>query len=188
MGRDIPRRRGGNGIPRSASIEAGITGRQGGGADIATSLRASAMEAVSSSTYNRSRPRVGLDLISVAEVAASLERFGDRYTRRVYTPEEVRYCRSASGAAASARFAARFAAKEAVVKALGPAREWTRWRDIEVRRHRSGRCTLVLHGQAAVLARRRGIRGFSLSLTHDGDHAAAIVLAWRHTQTRLREG
>lgn len=152
----------------------------GSTAGLAALLRASAGAAVSLRTGRRLRPTVGLDLISVTEVASSLDRFGERYVRRVYTDEETAYCRSASGAASAARFAVRFAAKEAAVKALEPDHEWTRWRDIEVRRHKSGRCTLVLHGHAATLARRRGIRSFALSMTHDRDHAAAIVLAWRH--------
>ena len=134
----------------------------------------------------RVRPYVGLDLISVAEVTAALDRFGDRYVHRVYTDHETAYCRLASGAAASARFAARFAAKEAAIKALQPEGAWTRWRDIEVRRHKSGRCTLTLRGEAASLARRRGIRHLALSMTHEGDHAAAIVLGWR--QTTILEG
>jgi holo-[acyl-carrier protein] synthase len=146
---------------------------------LAASLRLPASEVASPWARTRTGPRVGLDLISVAEVAASLHRFGSRYIRRVYTAGEARYCRAAAGAAASARFAARFAAKEAAVKALAPAHQWTRWRDIEVRRHRSGRCTLVLHGEAAALARRRGVGYLALSMTHDGGHAAAIVLAWR---------
>ncbi len=133
----------------------------------------------------RIRPCIGLDLISVAEVTAALDRFGERYVRRVYTDHETTYCRLASGAAASARFAVRFAAKEAAVKALQPEGAWTRWRDIEVRRHKSGRCTLTLRGEAASLARRRGIEHLALSMTHDGDHAAAIVLALRHTDAQL---
>ena len=50
---------------------------------------------------------------------------------------------------AAARLAVRFAAKEAAVKALQPDWQWTDWRAIEVRRHKSGRCALVLHREAA---------------------------------------
>ena len=104
---------------------------------------------------------VGLDVVSVAEVAAALDRFGDRYIRRIFTPPEASYCLAAAPSAAAARFAARFAAKEAAVKALQPDRHWSDWRAIEVRRHSSGRCTLVLRGAgrlACVPSRHSGPR------------------------------
>jgi holo-[acyl-carrier protein] synthase len=123
------------------------------------------------------RLSVGLDVVSVAEVSAALDRFGDRYVDRVFTAEEAAYCRA--GATKAERLAVRFAAKEAAVKALQPDWPWTDWRAIEVKRHKSGRCALVLHRDAAALASRRGIRTFALSMSHDGDCAAAIVVALR---------
>jgi holo-[acyl-carrier protein] synthase len=136
---------------------------------------------VTTSVYRRtgSRLYVGFDIVSVPEVAESLARFGDRYVHRIFTRREAHYCLAAAPAAAAARFAARFAAKEAAVKALQPESHWTDWRAIEVRRHKSGRCALVLRGAAALLASRRGIQDFALSMSHDGDRAAAIVVAFR---------
>jgi holo-[acyl-carrier protein] synthase len=128
-----------------------------------------------------------LDVVSIPEVAASLERFGDRYIRRVFTRREASFCRAAAPRAAAARFAARFAAKEAAVKALQPDGQWTDWRAIEVRRHKTGRCTLVLRGEAALLACRRGIQDLALSMSHDGDRAAAIVVALRALSSRRPE-
>jgi holo-[acyl-carrier protein] synthase len=124
----------------------------------------------------------------VAEVADALARFGDRYVRRVFTPHEAAYCRAAVGRATAARFAVRFAAKEAALKALQPARYWADWRAIEVRRHKSGRCALVLHGAAASLAARRGIQHLALSMSHDGDRAAAVVVALRASPFHHPEG
>jgi len=120
---------------------------------------------------------VGLDIVSVAEIAAAVDRLGDRYVDRVFTAEEAAYCRAR--ATTAEHLAVRFAAKEAVVKALQPKSKWTDWRAIEVKRHKSGRCELVLHRKAATLAARRGIRNFALSMTHDGDFAAAMVVASR---------
>jgi holo-[acyl-carrier protein] synthase len=120
---------------------------------------------------------VGVDVISVSEVSRSLERFGDRYVRRVFTTREAAYCRAAAGLAAAARFAVRFAAKEATVKALRPEVPWADWRAIEVRRHRSGWCEVILHREAATLAARRGIETLALSMSHDADQAAAVVVA-----------
>jgi holo-[acyl-carrier protein] synthase len=121
--------------------------------------------------------RVGIDIVSVAEVADSLSRFGDRFIRRLFTNREATYCRSACAPVAAARFAARLAAKEATVKALQPEHVWSDWRLIEVRRHRSGRCALRLHGEAAELAARSAIHLITLSMSHEGDHAAAVVIA-----------
>jgi holo-[acyl-carrier protein] synthase len=121
--------------------------------------------------------RVGVDLVRVKDVALSLERFGDRYVRRIFTSREAAYCRAAAGRAAAARFAVRFAAKEAALKALHPEKPLADWRAIEVRRHGSGRCELVLHGEAAALARRQGIEALALSMSHDGGRAAAFVVA-----------
>jgi holo-[acyl-carrier protein] synthase len=123
------------------------------------------------------RLSVGVDLVSVREVARSLERFGERYVRRIFTECEAAYCRAATGRAAAARLAVRFAAKEATLKVLHPETGWADWRAIEVRRHASGWCELVLHGEAAALARQRGIETLALSMSHDGGRAAAVVVA-----------
>jgi len=127
---------------------------------------------------------VGLDVVSVSEVSAALNRFGDRYVDRVFTTREAAYCRAS--AAIAERLAVRFAAKEAAVKALQPARRWTDWRAIEVTRDKSGRCGLVLHREAASLASRRGLRHLALSMSHDGDCAVAIVAAFRDSIQRAR--
>jgi holo-[acyl-carrier protein] synthase len=143
------------------------------------------------SVYRRGeqiRLSVGVDVVTVAEVAASLARFRERYVRRLFTAHEAEYCEAAVGVVSAARFAARFAAKEATLKALQPTHPWAQWRAIEVRRDRSGRCALVLHREAAALARRRGIHSLALSMSHDGDRAAAIVVALRARASGDRSG
>src|SRR5690349_2333641 len=76
---------------------------------------------------------VGLDLVDVREVAESVERFGERYLQRCYTPAEVAYAMSAGDRATSVRrLAARWAAKEATIKALGASERGISPRDIEV--------------------------------------------------------
>jgi len=129
--------------------------------------------------------RVGVDLCLVADVAESLCRFGDRYRQRVYTDGELEYC-SAKPALEAQRLAARFAAKEATVKVLRPSGWWPEWRTIDVRRHADGWCELHLAGAAATLAAERGIAALSVSLTHEGPFAAAVVVAQLH-RTRLSE-
>lgn len=125
---------------------------------------------------------IGIDVVSVATVAAALERFGERYVRRNFTADEATYCCAAARSLAASRLAARFAAKEATIKALQPEREVADWRQIEVRRTSSGACALLLHGEAASLAALRGFHHFALSLCHEGDLAIAIVIAMRGRQ------
>lgn len=130
---------------------------------------------------------VGVDVVSVNEVSRALERFGERYVTRVFTPGEAAYCRSATGRVAAERFAARFAAKEATLKALRPESMAIDWRSIEVRRHPSGWCEVVLHGEAAALAARQGIESLALSMSHAADCATAVVVAQGVAQNRNRE-
>ena len=134
---------------------------------------------------------VGVDLVEVKEVLGSIERFGDRYVRRLFTDDEIAYCRAhsaqshgdASGAAWEAmRFAARFAAKEATIKVLRTD-ERPDFRTIEVRRSRVGWCDVVLHGAAKELADAAGIDELSLSMSHEPGFATAVVVARR---SRLR--
>lgn len=122
------------------------------------------------------RVRVGVDLTTVDEVAASLVRFGDRYVGRVFTGSEEAYCKAAGGRGMASRFAARFAAKEATLKVLRPETVWIDWRSIEVRRHASGWCELALHGEAALLAERQGITSLALSMTHAAECVVAVVI------------
>ena len=131
---------------------------------------------------------VGIDVVTVAEVASALERYGDRYVLNAFTTQEAAYCRQAAGAAAAARFAVRFAAKEATVKTLHPRQRWIDWTAIEVKRARSGRCAIVLRRDAAALADRRGFDQFELSMSHDGDHAVAIVVALRRPRRKNQTG
>jgi holo-[acyl-carrier protein] synthase len=125
--------------------------------------------------------RVGIDLTSVDEVAASIARFGDRYVERMFTPHEQAFCRRGDGSEAPGHYrveslAARFAAKEAVLKVLRPLGPRPPWRDIEVYRTDGGWCELRLSGSAADLAAVAGIDQWSVSLTHHEALAAAVVV------------
>ncbi len=118
---------------------------------------------------------LGVDLVAVDEVARSLERFGERYLSRVYTPAEVAYCTS-GGRPPAAHLAARFAAKEATFKALRGGDTALDWRSIEIVRHADGSCTVKLHGEAQKMAEGRGVRTLDVSLSHDGEYAVAVVV------------
>jgi holo-[acyl-carrier protein] synthase len=115
--------------------------------------------------------KVGIDLVDVSRIAASIDAFGERFLRRVFTEGELAYAQAAPALTVE-RLAARFAAKEAAKKALDL--EGVGWRDLEVARSPSGACHLILHGAARVAA---GAMSFALSMSHEGDHATAVVIA-----------
>ena len=117
----------------------------------------------------------GIDIAEVPRIAASIERFGERFLHRVFTEGEIRYCESKANRVE--RYAARFAAKEAAMKAIGTG--WNHgvaWRDIEVRREPGRRPTLAFHRKAAEFAAKLGARHVALSLTHTAEHAIAQVI------------
>jgi holo-[acyl-carrier protein] synthase len=117
----------------------------------------------------------GIDLTEIPRIQQSLDRFGQRFLNRVYTPAEQAYCMRKRKAAES--LAARFAAKEAAAKALGTGiSHGVNWLEIEVVRAPSGRPSLRFHGRAAELASALGVAHASLSLTHTDTLAQASVI------------
>ena len=117
----------------------------------------------------------GIDIAEVDRIEQSIKRFGTRFTERIFTPAEIRYCESKANQAE--RYAARFAAKEAGMKAIGTG--WSRgvrWRDIEVQRLPGGRPTLVFHGKAGEFFAGLGANRAHLSLTHTRETAMAVVI------------
>jgi holo-[acyl-carrier protein] synthase len=116
----------------------------------------------------------GIDVIELARIERTLNDFGERFLRRVFTERErERYgCRVHE-------LAARFAAKEATSKALGTGIRGIRWREIEVLTNGRGKPILVLHGQAKARAAELGLIAFDVSLTHSRTNAMAFVVALR---------
>jgi holo-[acyl-carrier protein] synthase len=116
---------------------------------------------------------IGIDLVEVQRVRQMLEKHGQRFKERTFTPGEIAYCDSCADPAM--HYAARFAAKEAAAKALGTGlwSEGVNWTDIEVVREPSGRPRLVLHGMA--LTHASGAECL-VSLTHTRDLAMAQVM------------
>ena len=124
----------------------------------------------------------GIDLIEIERIARAIERWGDRFLDRVFTPAEMAIYR-----ARPASLAARWAAKEAVAKLLGVGLrglggagrtdDALAWTEIEVLSDPQGRPALVLHGRAADRARILGLGPIALSLSHTREHAIASVVA-----------
>ena len=117
---------------------------------------------------------LGIDIIKVDRIRASIERFGERFSNRVLTPSERRYVR-----ARPETFAGRWAAKEAVSKVLGLGVRGIGWKDIEVERLPTGQPAIRLHGRAAQRAEQLGMGRIALSITHESDYAVAIAFGVR---------
>jgi len=118
---------------------------------------------------------LGVDIAEVPRIKAAIERHGEPFLRRIFTPSEVEYCERFKNK--FERYAGRFAAKEATMKALGTGwNRGVRWVDLEVVREPSGRPTIALAGEAAKIAARLGVKRISLSITHSEAHALAEVI------------
>jgi holo-[acyl-carrier protein] synthase len=118
---------------------------------------------------------IGVDLVENARIEHSLERFGERFLRRVFTAGEIEYSQSMKYPAR--HLAARFAAKEAVSKAFGTGiGKAMGWKDIDVHRKPSGEPFLVLEGGAKKLADDRGVTAIWITLSHTEHHAMAMVV------------
>jgi holo-[acyl-carrier protein] synthase len=117
----------------------------------------------------------GVDLAEVPRIRASIERYGEKFIRRIYTPAEIAYVERKANK--YERYAARFAAKEAGMKAIGTGwRHGVTWQDFEVANLRSGKPTLLFHGVAAGFAEKLGVKHVSLSITHTAGLGMAHVI------------
>ena len=118
---------------------------------------------------------IGIDLAVITRIRQVVERWDERFLRRVFTEAEIAYCRRRRDPIP--HFAARFAAKEATLKALGTGLSMgVNWQELEVRRERGGAPTMVLSGRCRSIALAKGADRVLLSLTHDGDYALAQAM------------
>ncbi|GAB4496058.1 MAG: holo-ACP synthase [Anaerolineales bacterium] len=116
--------------------------------------------------------RTGIDLLEIERLQAVLQRHGERFLARIYTPLEREQC-----AGNLPSLAARFTAKEAAAKALGCGIGDVGWQEIEVLRDEHGAPLLHLHGAAQQRATELGLTLWSVSLSHTQQHAIAMVTA-----------
>jgi holo-[acyl-carrier protein] synthase len=118
---------------------------------------------------------VGFDLVDLGEFARTLERGGEKYTNRVYTVDEIAYCRAQPHPIQ--HFAARWAAKEGAIKALGiSGAEGLKWVDFEIVSESSGKPVMLLHGEAAVRSRALTVTHIHVSLSHSRSASGAVVV------------
>ena len=89
----------------------------------------------------------GVDIVEIDRVGRVAEEYGKRFLERIYTEQEVLYCRGRAPQLASP-----FAAKEAVMKLLGTGTRGVGWKDIEIRRRRGSAPFIELHARAKIRA------------------------------------
>ena len=117
----------------------------------------------------------GVDIIEIHRIKQVLDRYGERFLNRLFTPNEIDYC---NGRAPN--LAGRFAAKEATMKALGTGARGVSWKDIEVVRADSGAPSVKLYGRAENRAERLRVVEISVSISHSREYAVAFVVAQRN--------
>ena len=118
---------------------------------------------------------IGTDIIGCDRIAQMLEKHGDVFLQKVFTPREIEYCSARK--AAHQHYAGRWAAKEAVLKVLGTG--WAKgiqWTDVEVINEASGAPTLLLANRAAEIALAQGIRTVQISISHCKEYATAFAV------------
>jgi holo-[acyl-carrier protein] synthase len=119
---------------------------------------------------------IGADIVECLRIAQMIERHGELFLQRVFTPHEIAYCQDRK--AATQHFAGRWAAKEAVLKAMGTG--WTRgiaWQDVEVRNEFGGKPQIVLGGGAREICGNLGIERVMITISHCRHYATAYALA-----------
>jgi holo-[acyl-carrier protein] synthase len=118
---------------------------------------------------------IGVDIIECARIQRSIERFGDRFLRRVFTDGEIAY--SMAMKFPERHLAARFAGKEAVSKAFGTGiGKAVGWRNIDIQKKENGEPFLVFSGPAKAFAAERGVNSALITLSHTEHHAIACVV------------
>ncbi|MBS4016420.1 MAG: holo-ACP synthase [Candidatus Latescibacteria bacterium] len=115
---------------------------------------------------------IGIDLVEVSRIKTAIEKYGERFKKRIFSASEQSFCESRNGKYLS--YAARFASKEAFSKALGTGlRGKISWLDINVVDNEYSPPRLEISGRAQKIL---GNRKTLLSITHTESYASAVVL------------
>ena len=114
----------------------------------------------------------GIDIIEIDRIQNVLSQYGNRFLNKIFTPDEIQYCRGRSP-----NLAGRFSAKEATMKALKTGARGVSWKDIEVIRASNGAPSIKLYNRALARSESLGVSSLSISFSHSRDYAVASVIA-----------
>ncbi|MGQ9608308.1 MAG: holo-ACP synthase [bacterium] len=118
---------------------------------------------------------IGFDIIEVSRIESALNRWGEKFEKRIFTEKEICYCKSKNNR--FQRLSCRFAAKEALFKALGTGwRNNMKWTEIEVYNDGLGKPYLLLSGKTLQLSQQLGVSNIFLSITSTQNYGAAQVI------------
>jgi holo-[acyl-carrier protein] synthase len=118
----------------------------------------------------------GIDIIEVDRIKNSIQKYSDRFKKKIFTQKEIDYCHSQADPAK--HFAARFTVKEAVLKCFGTGMtDGILWKDIEVDKLNSGQPVLNLYGNGKELFNQLNLKHIHISITHDKTYAVAHAIA-----------
>jgi holo-[acyl-carrier protein] synthase len=121
---------------------------------------------------------IGVDIVEVERMRRAIEQYGERFLRRVFTPDEIAHCDGKSDT--YVRYAARFAAKEAAFKSLrGRWQKGMKWLDFGTLGEEFRPPAVRLSGVAASMQREAGVTALHISISHDRQYAVAVVIAER---------
>lgn len=120
-------------------------------------------------------PRTGIDIVLISRIEKSATRYGDRFLKRVFTPEEIIYCSAKKNPYPS--YAGRFAVKEAVMKLLGKGLFEIGLTEISVLQTKTGEPALHLAGRARECADKIGAGAIAISISHEKESAVAVAFA-----------
>lgn len=118
----------------------------------------------------------GVDIVETVRIRRAIQRWGDHFLNKVFTPSELNFYKSRPSS-----FASHFAAKEAVVKALGTKIiGWgygtIKWHEIEILPDNQGKPVIYLHGKAMERSKEIGLQEITLSLSDTDNLAIASVV------------
>ena len=118
---------------------------------------------------------IGTDIVQIARINHLMDKFGDRFLKRIYTLSERKYCLKHTKP--SIFLAGHFAAKEAASKALGTGfSNGVGYKSIEILHRKSGKPLLKLHDGALKISKEMAVVDIDISISHEKDNAVACVV------------
>lgn len=118
---------------------------------------------------------IGIDIIEIDRIKESIDRFGDHFLNKIYTPNELEYCLSKHNK--YQHFAARFAAKEAIYKALSS--EWgseISWQDMDIMNEPNGLPVVKFSGNLEEFVNDN--KGIKISMSHSENYVACVAIVY----------